>query len=160
MVKSVAAQTLVAGLVLVLFGVGCGSSSGTGGCGGFTPLPTVNGTPAPAPLGLPSSQVIEGGLQARITKPGMDKLLSTITNLVSGTLQTGICIPPIDKEFGVTCFDVDVGACKGNGCANNTPGCPAQIELTDPTGLDKIAITVGDGANPVIHIDAKFDVNL
>jgi hypothetical protein len=161
MVKSVAAQSLVAGIILVSFGVGCGSSTGAGGCGGFTPLPTINGSPAPAPLGLPTSQVIEGGLQARITKPGMDKLLSTITNLISGTLQTGICVPPQDTKIGITCFDVDVGACKGNGCNGGTSaGCPIQVALTDATGTDNIAITVGDGSNPVIHIDAKFDIHV
>ncbi len=162
MVKSVAAQTLVAGIVLVSFGVGCGSSSGAGGCGGFTPLPTVNGTPAPAPLGLPSNQVIEGGLQARITKPGMDKLLSTITNLVSGSLQTGICaVQPTSTTIG-TCVlaSVDIGACESNNCPGGKPGCPAQIQLTDAQGLDKITISLADGPNPVIHVDAKFDVNV
>ena len=46
-----------------------------GACGGLKPLPSLNGQPNPAPLGLPTDQVIEGGIQARITKPGMDKLL-------------------------------------------------------------------------------------
>src|ERR1700753_2100253 len=97
MVKSVAAQTLVAGVVLGSFVGGCGG----GGGGGVAPLPTINGAPAPAPLGIPTSQVIEGGLQARITKPGMDKLLSTITNLLSGTLQTGICaVQPTNTTIG------------------------------------------------------------
>ena len=47
------------------------------------PLPSANGQPSPAPLGLPTDQVIEGGLQARVTKPGMDKLLGAIINTSS-----------------------------------------------------------------------------
>ena len=47
------------GAFLVALGMGCGSS---GGCSGITPLPTD-----PAPLGFPRDQLIEGGIQARIT---------------------------------------------------------------------------------------------
>src|SRR5207249_2135221 len=92
MLRSVAVHGLVAGCVLLSFGVGCGSATG-GGCGGMRPLPTDSaGKPSPAPYGLPSDQLIEGGIQARITKPGFDKLLGVIPTLVQGALGSGICV--------------------------------------------------------------------
>ena len=95
--RAFAARATVTSSILVLFGVDCGSTGGGGGCAGLKPLPA-----APTPLGLPSDQVIEGGLQARITKPGMDKLIGAVVNLVSGGLKNGICIPAINQNFGIT----------------------------------------------------------
>jgi hypothetical protein len=157
MYKQLAAHALVATIVVLAFGTGCGG----GGCAGLQPLPKDSkGNYAPAPLGLPSDQVIEGGLQARITKPGMDKLMATIPKLF-GSLLGGICIPSISQQIGPTCFDITVGACQSNGCnGGKTQGCPINIQLTSPDGKDVITATLSDGNNPVIHIDAKFDVDV
>ena len=158
MFKSVAAQGLVASTVLLLFGAGCGSSAG-GGCAGLRPLPSANNKPDPTPLGLPADQVIEGGLQARITKPGMDKLLGAIKNLVGGNLASGICVPPFSQNFGATCFNVDVGACNNSMC-NGAKGCALQMQLSSPDGVDKITVGIAEGDNPVVHVDAKFDIHI
>jgi hypothetical protein len=152
--KAFAARATVTSSIIVLFGVGCGSAGGGGACGGLKPLPS-----APTPLGLPSDQVIEGGLQARITKPGMDKLIGAVVNLVSGGLKNGICIPAINKNFGVTCFDVDVGACNNSMCGG-AKGCATSLVLTSADGKDKITASISEGDNPVVHLDAKFDVHV
>ena len=160
MYKQLAAHTLVATTVVLSLGVGCGSAGGGGACSSLQPLPAdTAGNPSPGPIGLPMSQVIEGGLQARITKPGMDKLLATIPSLF-GPLLNGICIPKISQQIGPTCFNVTVGACGGDNCANAMPGCPAHVQLTSSDGLDQITATLSDGNNPIIHIDAKFDVDV
>ncbi|MDB4965555.1 MAG: hypothetical protein JWN44_1244 [Myxococcales bacterium] len=156
--KSVAAQALVASTTLLLFGVGCGSSGGGGACSGLKPLPSANGQPNPGPLGLPTDQVIEGGIQARITKPGMDKLLGAIANLVGGGLNN-LCIAPITNHFGIPCFNIDVGACQKSVC-KGAKGCTAGIELTSADGKDKISVTISEGNNPVVHVDATFDIHV
>src|SRR5438477_12606884 len=94
--KAFAARATVTSSIFLLFGVGCGSSGG-GGCA-LKPLPA-----APTPLGLPSDQVIEGGLQARITKPGMDKLIGAVVGIVSSGLKGGICVPKISYGPGSGC---------------------------------------------------------
>ncbi|HXU69690.1 MAG TPA: hypothetical protein VN947_10190 [Polyangia bacterium] len=147
--KAFAERAAVTSSILLLFGVGCGSTGGAGGCG-MKPLPA-----APTPLGLPSDQVIEGGLQARITKPGMDKLIGAVINLVSSGLKGGICIAKINK--GVGC--VNGGVC-GNGTCGGAPGCTASLLLQSADGKDKITASIGDGANPLVHVDATFDIHL
>ncbi|HEY1585686.1 MAG TPA: hypothetical protein VGH63_08355, partial [Polyangia bacterium] len=118
------------------------------------PLPTT-----PGPLGLPSDQVIEGGLQARITKPGMDKLIGAVINIVSSGLQGGICIPKISYGPGSGCNAATVGAC-GNGTCGGAAGCKTSLVLTSADGKDKITAGISDGDNPVVHVDAKFDVHV
>lgn len=157
--KAFAARATVTSSVLVLFGVGCGSAGGGGACGGMLPLPSANGQPSPAPLGLPTDQVIEGGIQARITKPGMDKLLGAIINLVGGNLKNGICVPPLNKNFGITCFNVDVGACNNSTCGGGK-GCTASVVLQSSDGKDKITASIAEGDNPLVHVDATFDVHV
>src|SRR6476469_2273235 len=152
--KAFAAKATVTSSLLLFFGVGCGSTGGGGACGGLKPLPA-----APTPLGIPSDKVIEGGMQARITKPGMDKLIGAVVNLVSGGLKNGICIPAINQNVGVTCFDVDVGACNNSTC-NGAHGCATSLVLTSADGKDKITASINEGDNPVVHLDAKFDVHV
>ncbi len=152
MVRPYALRILASISLMVGLGFGCGG----GGCGFLKPLPTD-----PQPLGFPTDQLIEGGIQARITKPGMDKLTASIPRLIQSMLGSGFCaIPPTSQEFGVTCFDVTVGACEGNGCPGNQPGCPANLKFTSSDGLDKVTISVGDGNNPIIHVDFAFDVDV
>jgi MYXO-CTERM domain-containing protein len=159
MYKQLAAQIMVATTVALILGAGCGSTGS--GCS-FQPLPKDSaGNFAPAPLGLPTSQVIEGGLQARITKPGMDKLMATIPSLF-GPLLNGICIPKLGGTIGGPCPipDLTAGACFSNNCANNAMGCPASVQLTSSDGRNGITATLSDGNNPVIHVDVKLDFGL
>lgn len=157
--ESMAARAAVASAVLLIFGVGCGSAGGGGACGGLKPLPTANGQPAPAPLGLPTDQVIEGGIQARITKPGMDKLLAAVSGIFGNNLKNGICLPAVNKNFGITCFNVDVGMCNKSSC-NSAPGCQLQVLLSSPDGKNQITASISEGNNPVVHVDAKFDLHI
>src|SRR5258707_1080235 len=71
MVRQHALRVFAAGLLIVGLGTGCGGA----GCSFLKPLPAD-----PKPLGFPTDQVIEGGIQARITKPGVDKLADALCN--------------------------------------------------------------------------------
>jgi hypothetical protein len=156
MYKQLAAHLLVATTVVLALGAGCGSTGA--GCSTFVSLPKdSSGNPSPAPLGIPQNQVIEGGVQARITKPGMDKLLATIPSLLGPTLN-GICLPGKNYPIGVTCFDASFNYCMTNGCAGNTPGCAVHVELDKPN--EGITATLSDGDNPVIHVDAKLNIDV
>jgi MYXO-CTERM domain-containing protein len=164
----------MAATAILALGVGCGSSAG--GCGALQPLPAVSGTPAPAPFGLPSNQVVEGGLQARVTKSGMAKLTAIIPSLIHSLLGQGACLGQNSKNS-----IAGVNYCDANQCANNTQGCPAFIYFNssdrpdaktfppdpktfppppggDDDKQDGIKITVNDSATtPSITVDATFD---
>lgn len=137
-------------------GLGCGSTGGSG-CAGLKPLPAQ-----PKPHGFPSDQIIEGGVQARITKPGVDKLTSVILDLLGPQLQKGFCVvrkqsfgpnnPPIIVAQVVACSGVS------SGCAP-AEGCTANLQLTSSDGKNGIKIDVPDGSPPVINVDLKFDFN-
>ncbi len=153
--------------------VGCGSSLG-GGCG-MKPLPTD-----PQPLGFPRDQLIEGGIQARITKPGMDKLIATIPQLIGGNLANGFCAQGPDTLINVLGQKLQI--CESNDCnGGSQPGCPALIffdskdrpsspsfpivAANDEDGKDGIHVALQDGSTnsttpPVINIDASFDVEV
>ncbi|HEX2569406.1 MAG TPA: hypothetical protein VH877_07585 [Polyangia bacterium] len=126
--------------------MGC-SSGGTSGCGGLTPLPS-----APAPVGLPFDQQIEGGLQVRITPPGFTKLSSVIPELLKPVLSTPFCIPTGSLAGTTYC---------GGACGSGT-GCPVTLtfrgDLVPPQG---IAVTAPNNANQaVVHIDTAFNVSV
>lgn len=152
-IKSVAARFLVASTVLVLFGVGCGSAGGGGGCGGLRPLPSANNQPDPAPLGLPTDQVIEGGLQARITKPGLDKLTGALVNLIKGQLGSGLCAVREQDLVGDPGSLVHLVACDATHaeCPDNHKGCVANIVI------NSVKVSVPDSTTPVITIDTTLD---
>src|SRR5438034_8887296 len=81
-----ARSVLVGFTVLVACGFGCGGG-GLSGCGGSTALPKE-----PGPWGFPMDQAIEGGLQARITKPGFNKITSLIVPLAKDSLLKPQCL--------------------------------------------------------------------
>ncbi len=152
--KAFAARATVTSSILVLFGVGCGSSGG-GGCGGMRPLPSANGQPAPAPLGLPTDQVIEGGLQARITKPGMDKLTGALVGIIKGQLGNGLCAVRENDLVGNPGSAFHLVACDATHaeCPDNHKGCVANIVV------DSVNVAVPDSTTPTITIDATLDYN-
>ena len=124
--------------VMVCLAMGC-SSGGAGGCGGLTPLPS-----APAPVGLPFDQQIEGGLQVRITQPGFTKLSSVIPDVLRPVLSAPICIPP--QRFLTT--NICGGSCNGG------TGCPVSIDIRN------IAVSAPNNANQaVVHVDTTFNVS-
>ena len=73
--------------IAVLFAVGTGCGSSFGGCGTLKPLPA-----GLTPFGVPNSQVIEGGVHARLTAPGLKKFSVVIENLLHSQLNTH-CLP-------------------------------------------------------------------
>jgi hypothetical protein len=176
MFRSLTGRRLALSCAVALgLGVGCGSS-GSGGCSGFRPLPKdTNGNLSPAPFGLPSDQIVEGGLQARITKPGMDKLLSVVPSLLGGISQSGLCI----GYDGITGGSIlGINYCDRNDCSGGAQGCPAFIYLnskdlpsgaTPPLppqaanmddGKDKIVVTVNESSAsvpPTVTIDLFMD---
>lgn len=132
--------------VVVCLAMGC-SSGGAGGCGGLTPLPS-----APAPVGLPFDQQIEGGLQVRITPPGFTKLSSVVPELLKPVLTTPFCIPP--QTF------LGINIC-GSPCNGGT-GCPVTItlrgDLAPPQGI--AASVPNNSSQAVVHIDSAFNVSV
>ena len=159
MLRRFAPRILVATTLVFALGIGCGSAGG-GGCGGLKPVD-------PKPLGFPTDQVIEGGIQARITKPGMDKLISAVTNLLEGQLGPGICAVTENDLVGSPGDLVHLVACDSNACPGGAKGCPAQIILNSKDrpngindGLDTLTVTLPDANPPVVHIDLAFDFHL
>ncbi len=109
----------------VALGVALGGGCAGGGCSGFSPLPT-----GPAPFNLPSSQLIEGGIQARLTKPGLDKLMKPVVDLVKTALGPGICLIKEQDLFQTVANCNHLVACnqKPAGCSPST-GCAAKLIL-------------------------------
>jgi MYXO-CTERM domain-containing protein len=144
------------------FGTGCG-----GGCAFLKPLP--NG---PAPLNFPTDQIIEGGIQARVTKPGMDKLAQAFPRLIKNALGSSQCVIsgrqtvinadlcPLQASHLYVC---DTKACPGNktGCALsyafNSADRPAPNNVDD--GKDGVFFNLPDGTPAVLTVNVRFDIN-
>lgn len=138
----------------IALGFGCG---GGGGCGGLAALPKD-----PAPWGLPGDQTIEGGMQARVTKPGFDKISALIPALAKSALPTQakpICVPRQQQAVKLFGSGADIKECDA-ACGGGT-GCPAWVDLRpDIAPPGGISVSMKDGTNPVVDIDAAFDVHL
>ncbi len=131
------------------------------GCGaGLAALPVE-----PAPLGIPASQVIEGGMQVRLTKAALDKML------VAPALPAAFCaLPPTTISAGfVICDQPDCpgGAlgCPGYSYTNSAsrPATPTPSPPFPPAagrsddGKLRVQESVADGPNPTLAIDTAFD---
>jgi hypothetical protein len=156
MVRSYAFRALASGLFIVALGVGCGGSGL--GCNFLKPLPKD-----PKPLGFPTDQVIEGGIQARITKPGMDKLNASIPRLIKSALGTATCAFPstnlIHNDMRPVDYE-DITLCNQNNCPGNAMGCPLNYQFSSADGKDKVDISLSAGNNPIITVDMYFDMGL
>src|SRR5690242_17373116 len=108
MYKPLASRIIVATSLVFALGVGCGSATG-GACGGLQPLPKD-----PQPFGFPTDQLIEGGLQARITKGGMMKLSAAIPQLITSAIGGAQCVIPEGSTLGGLV----------SYCTNSVPACP------------------------------------
>ena len=158
-----ASRKLVAVAFLVGIGSGCGS---TNGCASMKPLPA-----GLTPFGVPNSQVIEGGMQARLTEPGLKKFSTVIENQLASGLKTSTqCLIPKKKLVG------DIGntfgwlvLCPDQAAGCGAPACSASV-LFDSSqrpapwniqdGVDKIDFSMADGANPVLNVEASFDLDI
>lgn len=133
------------GLFAIAISVGCGGGTGLG-CAGMKPLPKE-----PAPYGVPRDQMIEGGAQMRLTKPGLDKITAAIPGLIATALMdNGTCaIQRAGYDFGgFTLGEV----CGQTDCPGNKVGCGAYLYLDSkalPASIDppypKAAAGVDDG---------------
>jgi MYXO-CTERM domain-containing protein len=119
MVRQHTLSLLFAALVVVGLGTGCGGA----GCSFLKPLPAE-----PKPLGIPSDQVIEGGIQARITKPGVDKLATSIPRLIGSSLNNGFCALDNQNIVNIGIESVDICLQPSATCPGNT-GCSAYVYL-------------------------------
>ncbi len=132
------------GLFAIVISVGCG---GQGlGCAGLKPLPKE-----PTPYGLPRAQLIEGGAQLRLTKPGLDKITAAIPGLLGTALMdSGTCAI---QRAGVDIGPVTLAElCGQTDCPGNKVGCGAYIYLSSkdlPSTITppfpKAAANVDDG---------------
>jgi hypothetical protein len=123
--------------------------------------------------------LVEGGIQARITKPGFDKLLSIIPGLLGSAIGSGICIGKNSLTNGNSI--VGINYCGANDCAGGAQGCPAYVFLKsgdrpasttpslppapggDDDGKDKIVITVNESnatTKPTVTVDVWLDAML
>lgn len=174
MSRTLASRTIAATTLVLTLGIGCGSSGG-GGCAGLKPLPAD-----PKPLGFPTDQLIEGGLQARITKPGMDKLTATIPSLFGSALGNGFCLSQPNQVVNLGIEHIYVCQQPSPSCSGGS-GCTAYVYMdsgkrpqkhdngnvmpppaaNDKDGKDKIILTVQDSppaAHPQIVVDAYLDI--
>ena len=159
-----APRSIVAIAVLFAVGTGCGSSFG--GCGTLKPLPA-----GLTPFGVPNSQVIEGGVQARLTAPGLKKFSVVVENLLHSQLNTQLgCViannsfidpRPITNTYLELCPDVKpacgMKACGGQ-VAFNSAQRPAPWNIDD--GKDKADFSMADGTNPIMNVDLAFDLDV
>ena len=159
-----ASRSIVAIALVFAVGSGCGGGLGAG-CGTVKPLPA-----GLAPFGVPSSQVIEGGVQARLTAPGMKKFSAIVEQLITSLLNTQLgCffkqnalldLSPF-PEYLILCPNVqpacNMAAC-GAQVAFNSKNRPAPFNFDD--GKDKADFSMADGTNPIMNVDLAFDLRL
>src|SRR5262245_49264933 len=111
-----------------MVGANFSCAGGCAGCG-----TTIKPLPAP----LPKDQIVEGGVQVRVSQAGFAKLEAAIPSLVSQGLPNGVCVP--DQKFGTIGNFSSLEACNTNACAGNVQGCPAHVQI------DTINFQVPDG---------------
>lgn len=143
--------------VALAIGVGLGCGGNGLGCGGSSGLPAD-----PKPWGFPMNQAIEGGLQARITRPGFDKISALVPALTAGALPTQQkpqCMGVQQQSLKIAGTGGDVRLC--NRQCGGGAGCPVWVDLRkDIAPPGGIALSMADGGNPVVKVDAAFDVNM
>src|SRR5437867_681143 len=130
-----ARRFLLAALVIASASYGC-----QGGCGAAQIQPLA------APL--PADQIIEGGVQMRLTGAGMGKLESALPDLLAPVLAGGVCVP--EQRFGTIGIFASLTACSGRDCAGGAQGCNAQINLAS------VDLQLPDGAT--LTADTRFDI--
>ena len=121
------------------------------GCSGVGPLPA-----APAPLGFPPGQQIEGGMQLRLTAAGVQRLASTLTPTVDAALGS-LCLPAITLAIiGVPCFETQATLCGHPDCAGGATGCPVHVQ---PIGALQ-ASAVSTPGTPSLVLTTTFDATI
>ena len=119
------------------------------GCSGVGPLPD-----APAPLGFPPGQQIEGGMLIRLTAAGVQHVGSTLTPTVDAALGS-LCLPPISFSAGVTCFETQATLCGHADCPGGAMGCPVHVQ---PIGA--LQATAASTGTPSLVLTSTFDATM
>jgi hypothetical protein len=92
-----------------------------GGCSGG-----CEGTFDPLPKPIPASQIIEGGVQVRVTKNGLKTIANAARQIIASTIgTTGVCVPYVKEN--ITVGDLEV--CYANGCAGGARGCKVNVNV-------------------------------
>jgi MYXO-CTERM domain-containing protein len=172
MFRFLAPRVLVATSFILALGVGAGCMGG-GPCGSLKPLPTD-----PQPLGFPTDQLIEGGIQARITAPGFAKLTNAIPRLFESALGMGFCAVKGSQSV------LNANICDRYECPMAVQGCPAFVYLDskdrpagnlcgnggqppcypppppagDEDGKDGVTVTLNQTSPPTITVHGTFDL--
>jgi hypothetical protein len=96
----------------------------TGGCSGGCSNPIK-----PLPKPFPASQVIEGGVQVRVTQSGMQTVTAYAKDLINNFVQSdGICIPAVIHADPGTALPY-VDACHHNWCRGGAQGCNVNLAV-------------------------------
>jgi MYXO-CTERM domain-containing protein len=117
------------------------------GCSGSCQNPL---TPLPAPL--PQSQIVEGGVQVRITPTGLVTVTHALESILNQTLLgNGVCIPGVVKYDPGTLFPYIDACYQKNACDGGQMGC--RLDLT----LDSASLAAADG--DTLRADVVFDAS-
>ncbi len=127
--------------VLVMVSTGCG---GSGGCSQLGPLAKP----------YPKDQLVEGGVQMRITPNGFNKLKQVLRDLINQQFAGGICIPRQQTSI----IGIDIEACFNASCAGGVRGCKVtpsinslNLSVPNPGTLAiDINFNIGSRAAPVL----------
>ncbi len=124
-------------LTILIALTGCGSLGGGGGCGAGEPL-TVS---------IPDDQILESGLQLRVTESGTEKIIGLIEPVVRDAISNASFCMPKRRALGVDFCETNHGSCN--------QGCDVALNL-DYLSLD----IVSDSAMRMsAQFDAETDVN-
>jgi hypothetical protein len=97
-------------------------------------------TPLPAPL--PPSQIIEGGVQVRVTQNGLKTLTSAALDIINNLVGSGVCIPQASQDLGIA----TLYACYKNQCGGGATGCNVAVTInqltSDTVGSSTVRVDV------------------
>lgn len=128
-----------------MYGFGC-----SGGCSSpFAPLP--------APL--PPTQIVEGGVQIRVTPTGLGAVTGMLRDVVNATLgSSGLCIPGAKKlDPGTALPWVDI-CYHTDDCGGGEMGCKLGISVADASlapadaSTLRVDITINAQASVPVHL--------
>lgn len=121
-------------------------------------LDAALGTPSALPAGgVPSDQVVVGGVQVRIAEAGATRVTDWMAAGFHDAVNQGFCIPQ-DQVFQVGVAQADLCMNFNGAC---TPGCPVSISVesfdwTLENGQVDIAMTFDVHADVAIYYDIFF----
>src|SRR5215470_3324141 len=137
------------------------AATASDGCSGGCSSPFE---PLPAPL--PPTQIVEGGIQVRITRSGLAPVTAALETAVNATLgASGVCIPGAKKiDPGAVLPFIDIcyhtNDCSGGemGCKLNVSVNSASLAPSDQSTLHADVNINGQATVPIHAYYSLFDV--